>query len=129
MRVTVLMDGCMVFSTIQISNELLTFLAEKPNHWCQKTQPCKWTREAVKHIETFSVWKAIKTKKKLLYHPVLTIPPVPSSMIPFYLFWLVSLSSSPHCHLPGKHNFKTKGFSYSLYLPFILRCCVVNDIS
>jgi len=33
--------GCVLVSTIQISNELLTFLAVKPNDWPQKTQPCK----------------------------------------------------------------------------------------
>lgn len=46
-------DVGMVFGTIQISNELLTFLAVKPNYWCQKTQSCKCTKKALKLLRIF----------------------------------------------------------------------------
>lgn len=35
-----LVDDCVIFSTIQVSYELLTLLAEEPNNWGQKTQSC-----------------------------------------------------------------------------------------
>lgn len=52
---TVIVNGSMIFSTIQVSNEFLTLLAVKTNYWCHKRKSCKMTRIAVNDMQFFSM--------------------------------------------------------------------------
>lgn len=102
--------GCVTFSSIQVSNELLTFLAVKSNHWCQKAQSFK------KHKNISACRRGGETLSAhgCLYHPLSSIPPVLSIMIPFYSQWLFCLSS-PQCHIPEEKSKLTLFTVFQIY--------------
>ncbi len=122
-RVTMVVDDCMIFCTFQISNELLTLLTVKPNYWCQKTPSWEWTRAVHEVFEREQVQGC--QARKLSYHPVSIIPPVLSSNIPFYSFWLVSPVSFPHSHPPGKQKQHFKKYGVS---PLFNVFCVTTQV-